>query len=132
MGQMATLESAAFELWNQRSLAVPTRPPSAVLHHTFSFSSHLAAIPNIDLHEVSCHIQFMKDSRAIPTFHSFVTLAGDLILNINNSATAAIPIGTRIVLSFLSSAAVRSAGFQGIAVLSLTPATLSVFNQVCF
>lgn len=54
---------------------------------------------------------------------SVISLAGTLILNIDNPATDAIPIGTRIALAFLSSAAVRSAGFQGVAVSSLTPAT---------
>ncbi|KAJ3551624.1 hypothetical protein NM688_g4595 [Phlebia brevispora] len=48
--------------------------------------------------------------------------AGDLILNIDNPATESIPIGTRIALAFLSAAAVRSAGFQGVAVSSLVPA----------
>ncbi|GJE92662.1 TrkH-domain-containing protein [Phanerochaete sordida] len=52
-----------------------------------------------------------------------VLFAGDLILNIDNPVTDAIPIGTRIALAVLSSAAVRSAGFQGVAISSLTPAT---------
>ncbi|PSS34077.1 hypothetical protein PHLCEN_2v1871 [Hermanssonia centrifuga] len=55
--------------------------------------------------------------------YSVVSFVGDLVLNINNPATDAIPVGTRIALAFLSAAAVRNAGFQGIAVSSLTPAT---------
>ena len=56
-------------------------------------------------------------------FSSFVLFGGELVLNIGNAATDVIPIGTRIALAFLSSAAVRSAGFQGVAISSLTPAT---------
>ena len=54
-------------------------------------------------------------------FPSFILFAGDLILNIGNPATDAIPIGTRVALAFLSAAAVRSAGFQGVAVSALAP-----------
>lgn len=57
---------------------------------------------------------------------SSILLAGDLILNIDNPATEAIPTGQRIALAFLSAAAVRSAGFQGVAVSSLVPAVQSV------
>ena len=60
---------------------------------------------------------------ALTVFDSIVLFAGDLILNIDNPVTDAIPIGSRIALAVLSSAAVRSAGFQGVAISSLTPAT---------
>lgn len=53
---------------------------------------------------------------------SAILLAGDLILDIHNPATDAIPSGQRIALAFLSAAAVRSAGFQGVSVSALTPA----------
>ncbi|EKM49791.1 uncharacterized protein PHACADRAFT_214314 [Phanerochaete carnosa HHB-10118-sp] len=54
---------------------------------------------------------------------NMVLFVGDLVLNIDNPATDAIPVGTRIALAVLSSGAVRSAGFQAVAVSSLTPAT---------
>lgn len=54
--------------------------------------------------------------------NSAVLLAGDLILNIDNPATDALPTGTKVALAFLSAAAVRSAGFQGVPVSGLTPA----------
>lgn len=60
-----------------------------------------------------------------------VLFSGDLILNIGNPATKTIPTGTRIALALLSSAAVRSSGFQGIAISSLTPATQYVFSTAC-
>ena len=63
---------------------------------------------------------------------SIILFAGDLILNIDNPATEIIPIGQRIALAFLSAAAVRSAGFQGVAVSSLVPAVQYVSLVVCF
>lgn len=51
-------------------------------------------------------------------------------MNIGNPATETIPTGTRIALALLSSAAVRSSGFQGIAISSLTPATQYVIPTV--
>ena len=68
---------------------------------------------------------FRSWERNSPTC-SAVLLAGDLILNIDNPATDAIPIGTRIALAFLSAAAVRSAGFQGFPVAQATPAVQCV------
>ncbi|THG92683.1 hypothetical protein EW026_g8305 [Hermanssonia centrifuga] len=67
----------------------------------------------------------LAGNTAFPIFLRFmivVSFVGDLVLNINNPATDAIPVGTRIALAFLSAAAVRNAGFQGVAASSLTPA----------
>jgi len=46
----------------------------------------------------------------------------DLILNIDNPATAMIPAGVRVINAILQAAAVRSAGFQSVPVASFVPA----------
>lgn len=101
--------------------AVPPRSPKTMLHHPLPKPSDLATILRAMHHEVRyplviCVLRAHYSS-------SFVLFGGELVLNLGNAATDVIPIGTRIALAFLSSAAVRSAGFQGVAISSLTPAT---------
>ncbi|KAI0072036.1 TrkH-domain-containing protein [Panus rudis PR-1116 ss-1] len=57
-----------------------------------------------------------------------VTLwAGNLILNINNPVTDAVPIGDRIVLGLLEVSAVRSSGLSGVPASALAPAAQVLF-----
>ncbi len=58
----------------------------------------------------------------LTALHSIALLLGDLVLNIDNPTTDAIAPASRIALAFLSAAAVRSAGFQGVSIAALTPA----------
>lgn len=53
---------------------------------------------------------------------NIVLWGGDLLLNIGLPVTDTIPVGIRVIISLLQASAVRSAGFQAIAIATLAPA----------
>lgn len=129
---MAHIQSFPCPIHHTRNAAVSARPSKTMLHLSVSRPSNLAAVCRVISDEV--RHTFSISLFALLTLCSMVLFAGDLVLNIHNPATDAIPVGTRIALAFLSAAAVRSAGFQGVPVASLTPAVQCVstlYRKVC-
>ncbi|TCD60471.1 low affinity potassium transporter [Steccherinum ochraceum] len=64
---------------------------------------------------------------AIVTTFTITTMVGDILLNLGNPVTDAIPVGIRILDAFLQSAATRSAGFQPFPLSSQFPAALVLY-----
>ncbi|THH30596.1 hypothetical protein EUX98_g3612 [Antrodiella citrinella] len=58
---------------------------------------------------------------------TLVTMIGDLVLNIGNPVMDAIPVGRRILLALVQSAATRSAGFQPFPLSDQYPAALVLY-----